>query len=83
MDFVAAEKPICSAKGCRAGAVFVVAWNNPRIHPPDRRKTWLACPDHRESLAQFLAVRGMLKDVVPMADWDFAEDAHPPGERPE
>lgn len=61
--------PACSAKGCRAEAVWVLAWNNPKLHTPDRRKTWLACDEHREHLSQFLGVRGFLKDVVPFADW--------------
>ncbi len=67
---VSEEKPICSAKGCRADAVWVLAWNNPKLHTPERRKTWLACEEHREHLSGFLDVRGFLKDVVPLADWD-------------
>lgn len=59
---------ICSARGCRADAEWVLAWNNPKIHPPERRKTWLACPEHRDSLAAFLAARGFLRDEVPIAD---------------
>ncbi|WP_393085022.1 hypothetical protein [Streptomyces sp. LN704] len=59
----------CSAKACRADAVWVLAWNNPKLHTPERRKTWLACEEHREHLSQFLGVRGFLKDVVPLADW--------------
>jgi hypothetical protein len=61
--------PVCSAKGCRAAAVWVLAWNNPSLHTPDRRKTWLACEEHREHLSKFLGARGFLKDVVPLADW--------------
>jgi hypothetical protein len=56
----------CSAKGCRAAAEFAVVWNNPRIHPPDREKTWLACPEHRQSLADFLRARGFLRRVDPL-----------------
>ncbi|MFI5974292.1 hypothetical protein [Streptomyces sp. NPDC051452] len=63
------ETPICSAKGCRAAAEWVLAWNNPKIHQPERRKTWLACEEHREYLSRFLGVRGFLKDVVAFADW--------------
>lgn len=55
----------CSAKGCTATARHALLWNNPKIHTPDRRKTWLACSDHRESLSSFLGARGFLKDVVP------------------
>ena len=67
---VSEESPVCSAKGCRADAVWVLAWNNPKLHTPERRKTWLACEEHREHLSQFLGVRGFLKDVVPLADWE-------------
>jgi surfactin synthase thioesterase subunit len=62
--------PICSAKGCRVAAVWVLAWNNPKLHTPERRKTWLACDEHREHLSQFLGVRGFLKDVVTLAEWE-------------
>ncbi|MFB7497767.1 hypothetical protein ACFC09_24305 [Streptomyces sp. NPDC056161] len=61
--------PRCSAKGCPADAVWVLAWNNPKIHTPERRKTWLACEEHREHLSQFLGVRGFLKDVVRLEAW--------------
>jgi hypothetical protein len=40
-------------------------WNNPSLHTPDRRKTWLACDEHRESLGSFLSVRGFLRETVP------------------
>ena len=45
-------------------------WNNPKIHTPDRRKSWLACDEHRASLSDFLGARGFLKDVVPHAPAD-------------
>ena len=64
------EKPICSAKDCRAPAVWVLAWNNPKLHTPERRKTWLACDEHREHLSAFLGMRGFLKDVVALAEWE-------------
>jgi hypothetical protein len=54
----------CSARGCRQLASYDLQWNNPKIHAADRRKHWLACDDHRESLAQFLSARGFLKDVL-------------------
>ncbi|MFE9340400.1 hypothetical protein [Streptomyces sp. NPDC006784] len=63
------ETPICSAKGCREPAEWVLAWNNPKLHTPDRRKTWLACEEHREHLSKFLGARGFLKDTVPLAEW--------------
>ncbi|MBO0827244.1 MAG: hypothetical protein J2P24_05630 [Streptosporangiales bacterium] len=58
--------PICSAKGCREPAAWELRWNNPRIHEPDRRKTWLACDAHREHLSTFLGARGMLREVEPL-----------------
>jgi hypothetical protein len=61
--------PPCSGKGCRRPAEWVLVWNNPKLHTPDRRKTWLACDEHREHLSRFLGVRGFLKEVVPFADF--------------
>jgi len=61
----ASEVDVCSAKGCRAPAAWELQWNNPRLHTVDRRKTWLACEEHRESLSDFLAARRFLRDVVP------------------
>ena len=60
--------PTCSARGCHAAAAWGLRWNNPRLHTPERRKTWLACEEHRESLGDFLGARGFLRDVVPVAD---------------
>ena len=61
--------PICSAKGCRVESTWVLAWNNPSLHTPDRRKTWAACDTHRHSLAEFLQVRGFLREIRPMSEW--------------
>ncbi|MFD9334735.1 hypothetical protein ACFWBF_10065 [Streptomyces sp. NPDC060028] len=61
--------PTCSAKGCRDAAVWVLAWNNPKLHAPERLKTWLACEEHREPLSRFLGVRDFLKDVVKLDEW--------------
>jgi len=58
----------CSARGCRATAVWGLRWNNPRLHPPERRKTWLACEDHRGELESFLASRGLLREVTAVED---------------
>lgn len=65
---------ICSAKGCRDAAVWVLAWNNPKLHTPERRKTWLACEEHREYLAKFLGVRGFLKNVVRLEEWQASQE---------
>ena len=53
----------CSAKGCRTPALWALRWNNPKLHPPERRKTWLACDEHRQSLGDFLDVRGFLREI--------------------
>jgi hypothetical protein len=58
-------RDLCSAKGCTAPATWELLWNNPKLHTPDRRKTWLACDDHKTSLGDFLAARSFLRDVVP------------------
>jgi hypothetical protein len=55
---------ICSAKGCQHEAVWALLWNNPKLHTPERRKVWLACDDHRESLSGFLGARRFLIEVV-------------------
>ncbi|MER5318208.1 hypothetical protein [Streptosporangium roseum] len=57
------EQVVCSAKGCRAAALYALIWNNPRIHQPEREKTWVACEEHRQSLADFLDARGFLRRV--------------------
>lgn len=58
------EPDTCSAKGCREAAVWQLLWNNPKLHTPDRRKVWLACDEHRQSLADFLTARQFLREVV-------------------
>ncbi|WP_131104933.1 hypothetical protein [Ornithinimicrobium sufpigmenti] len=60
----AEEHLVCSAKGCRATATRGVVWRNPRLHTPERRKVWLACPDHERHLAEFVQLRGFLLEVV-------------------
>jgi hypothetical protein len=44
----------------------VLEWNNPKIHTPDRRKQWLACGEHRDSLGAFLGARGFLRETLPL-----------------
>ncbi len=62
-----ADEPVqCSAKGCREPARHVLVWNNPKLHTPDREKTWVACEEHRESLSTFLDIRGFLRRVDPL-----------------
>lgn len=56
------DAPRCSAKGCRAGASVDLSWRNPRLHDTARTKHWLACDEHADHLADYLAVRGFLLD---------------------
>ena len=56
----------CSARGCTAPASTDLRWNNPKIHTPDRRKHWLACPEHTTSLSDYLSARGLLREAVPL-----------------
>ena len=55
----------CSARGCGKPATWALLWNNPKIHTPDRRKTWLACDEHKDSLSDFLDRRSFLREVEP------------------
>lgn len=60
------DELICSAKGCNRSAAWFLRWNNPKLHTGERRKTWLACPDHKEQLTAFLDKRGFLREVEPI-----------------
>lgn len=63
------DQPVaCSAKGCRQSAVYVLVWNNPKIHTTEREKTWMACAEHRDHLAQFLGRRGFLRRVDALSE---------------
>ncbi|MDN5661547.1 MAG: hypothetical protein L0G72_12345 [Brevibacterium aurantiacum] len=67
------EKLPCSAKGCRADAMRAILWNNPRLHMPKRRKTWLACDEHLDYLREFLTLRSFYQSDVAIDD--IPEDA--------
>ena len=60
----------CSARDCTRPATVALRWNNPKIHDPERRKTWLACPEHEESLRRFLAARGFWRQTEPLSAAD-------------
>ncbi len=61
-----AEAPArCSAKGCQSAALHELHWNNPKLHTAERRKIWLACDQHRGSLAEFLGARNFLREITP------------------
>jgi hypothetical protein len=57
------QRLLCSAKGCLEPAEWSLLWNNPKLHTPERRKSWLACATHRSTLGDFLSARGFLRDV--------------------
>ena len=61
MSETSPHERVCSAKGCHNPATVALLWNNPKIHTPDRRKTWLACDEHQDSLTQFLSARGFMR----------------------
>lgn len=56
----------CSARGCRATATTDLHWRNPRLHDAARVKHWLACDEHADYLADFLARRNFLLERVPL-----------------
>lgn len=60
----------CSRRDCRDGATWAIVWNNPKLHTPERRKVWTACDEHREYLANFLDMRGFLRETVPWDEFD-------------
>jgi hypothetical protein len=60
----------CSRAGCREAARWAILWRNPRIHDADRRKTWLACPEHLETLREFLAARDFPLEVRTVGELD-------------
>ena len=59
---------VCSRKRCREGAHWAVLWNNPKLHTPERRKKWLACHEHKETLEQFLSARSFWVETIPVED---------------
>lgn len=59
---------VCSSKGCRSAALWALQWNNPKLHDPERRKTWLACEAHRQHLENFLGARSFLRETIPVAE---------------
>lgn len=58
----------CSRAGCGGGAAWAVHWRNPRIHGPERVKTWLACDDHRDFLRDYLEARSFPVLVTPSSE---------------
>ena len=64
---------MCSAKGCRATARHAVIWRNPKLHTAERRKVWLSCEAHTQSLADFVGLRGFLIEVIPVEELTDAD----------
>lgn len=58
----------CSRAGCHDVANWLVVWRNPRIHTPDRRKTWSACDAHVDYLRDYLAARDFPVEVEALSD---------------
>ncbi|MFJ2621710.1 acetone carboxylase [Glutamicibacter sp. NPDC087344] len=63
----------CSRKGCRHDAQYRLLWNNPKIHTPERRKTWLACEEHVQWLESYLKDRLLYKQTLPLHDAQGAQ----------
>ncbi|TQJ32286.1 hypothetical protein [Microbacterium sp. SLBN-146] len=57
---------ICSRVGCREDAHWRIDWRNPKIHSPERRKSWTACDEHVGYLREFLSARSFPLDVAPI-----------------
>lgn len=47
----------CSRAGCQAEAKSLIEWRNPKVHSPDRVKTWAGCDDHTRYLIDYLEAR--------------------------
>ncbi|WP_336662056.1 hypothetical protein [Leucobacter sp. USHLN154] len=60
----------CSRAGCREDAPWAILWRNPKIHGPERRKTWLACDEHRATLYDFLEARSFPLEVRTVGELD-------------
>lgn len=55
-------------------AQHAVVWNNPKVHTPTRRKVWVACEEHRETLRTYVDLRGFLIEVIPLDELDPSRD---------
>ena len=64
-------------------AIGQLHWNNPKLHTPERRKIWLACDEHRESLSDFLGARTSSRTSWPHEESAAGEPGSPqPGQPP-
>jgi len=60
----------CSRSRCTDIASWAIRWRNPKIHATDRRKVWLACSEHLDTLREFLAARDFPLEVVSVDELD-------------
>ncbi len=63
-------------QGCRADAVWVLAWNSEAAHA-GAAQDLAGLRGASRAPVQFLGVRGFLKDTVPLAEWDARESGTP------
>lgn len=54
----------CSRARCSDTALWAIQWRNPKIHTPERKKTWLACEPHLITLRDFLEARSFPLEVI-------------------
>ena len=57
---------ICTARRCQAAATSADRMEQPEAARPRREKVRAACDEHRQSLADYLAVRSFLRRVEPL-----------------
>ena len=66
-------------RAARPPPTWELLWNNPKLHTPDRRKIWLACDEHQQSLvglprrAQLPARTSSRTGVTPTAQPPMAD----------
>lgn len=53
----------CSRVGCTATATAMVIWRNPKLHAPEKTKTWGTCADHSDYFVSYLTIRGFFLEL--------------------
>ncbi|MFT4245013.1 MAG: acetone carboxylase [Micrococcaceae bacterium] len=56
----------CSRAKCTNEAEYVIYWNNPKVHTPDRRKEWTSCEVHKKFFENYLSVRNFYIETLPL-----------------
>ena len=49
---------VCSRTECNSQVAWFVLWNNPKLHSPDKIKTWGSCNEHLDYFISYLTIRG-------------------------